>query len=97
MGGAFAAVMTHFFGDAITFKASSQELPGVLRTFDGFQENGISRNSFYEAGFEDAMSRIYGGVHIREACEESFHMGLMVGSSVSSDLFGPIPTPPPLV
>jgi hypothetical protein len=62
MGGAFAGVMTGFFGNNVNFSAASQELPGVTRYFDGFNDNGIQRNSFYEAGFEDAISRVYGGV-----------------------------------
>jgi hypothetical protein len=88
MGGTFASVMSHFFGDEVTFAATSEELPGVVRHFDGFQEpGGVERNSFYEAGFEDAISRIYGGVHIREACEDSFHVGLNVGAAVVQTLW----------
>ena len=84
MGGAFAGVMTGFFGNNVKFSAASQELPGVTRYFDGFNDNGIQRNSFYEAGFEDAISRIYGGVHIREACTDSFDLGLLVGTAVAN-------------
>ena len=89
MGGTFASVMTHFFGDNFTFDATSQELPGVERTFDGFIDGGgIARNSFYEAGLENALSRIYGGLHIREACEDSFGVGLNVGAAVVQNLWG---------
>ena len=84
MGGAFAGVMTGFFGNNVNFAAASQELPGVTRYFDGFNDNGIQRNSFYEAGFEDAISRVYGGVHIREACTDSFDVGLRVGIAVAN-------------
>ena len=84
MGGAFAGVMTGFFGNNVNFSAASQELPGVTRYFDGFNDNGIQRNSFYEAGFEDAISRVYGGVHIREACTDSFDVGLQVGTAVAN-------------
>lgn len=88
MGGTFASVMTHFFGDNLTFEATSQELPGVERRFDGFRDQaGVQRNSFYEAGFEDAISRVYGGVHIREACEDSFQVGLNVGAAVVQTLW----------
>jgi hypothetical protein len=62
MGGTFASVMTHFFGDKLTFAATSEELPGVTRQFAGFKDQaGVKRNSFYQAGLEDALSRIYGG------------------------------------
>ena len=88
MGGTFASVMSHFFGDSLTFDATSQELPGVVRSFDGFiDEGGVARNSFYEAGLEDAISRVYGGVHIREACEDSFDVGLNVGAAVVQNLW----------
>jgi len=88
MGGSFASVMSHFFGDNFTFDATSQELPGVVRNFDGFIDGGgVARNSFYEAGLENAISRIYGGVHIREACEDSFGVGLNVGAAVVQNLW----------
>ncbi|WP_043999028.1 CARDB domain-containing protein [Microcystis aeruginosa] len=80
MGGAFAGVMTEYFGENYVFSAVSQELPGVVRDFD----------SFYEAGMEDALSRIYGGVHVSEACTDSFEMGLAVGDFVSTSVFQPI-------
>ena len=88
MGGTFASVMSHFFGDNLTFSATSQELPGVQRSFHGFIDaGGVARNSFYEAGLEDAISRVYGGVHIREACEDSFDVGLNVGAAVVQNLW----------
>ena len=88
MGGTFASVMSHFFGDNLTFDATSQELPGVVRSFYGFIDGeGVARNSFYEAGLEDAISRVYGGVHIREACEDSFDVGLNVGAAVVQNLW----------
>jgi hypothetical protein len=89
MGGTFASVMSHFFGDDVTFSATSEELPGVVRRFDGYHEpSGVERNSFYEAGKEDAISRVYAGVHIREACEDSFAVGLNVGAAVVRNLLG---------
>ena len=88
MGGTFASVMSHFFGDNLTFDATSQELPGVVRSFYGFIDGeGVVRNSFYEAGLENALSRVYGGVHIREACEDSFGVGLNVGAAVVQNLW----------
>ena len=93
MGGVFSEVMTHYFGNNRTFDAYSQEMPyavprrGIKRTFNGFWDNGVFRNSFYQAGWEDALSRIYGGVHIREACEDSFFMGQQVGAFVAKQFF----------
>ena len=37
----------------------------------------------YKAGYEDAISRVYGGVHIREACLDSFDVGQRVGAAIS--------------
>jgi hypothetical protein len=97
MGGAFASVMTQFFGDNVVFSARSEELPGVERSFDGWIAPGslgdlstvaVRPNSFYEAGLEDAVSRIYGGVHIREACLDSFNVGLKVGEAVARTFLG---------
>jgi hypothetical protein len=88
MGGAFAGVMTNFFGDGVTFSTTSQDLPGKVRSFSSTIEtkadgSTVTRSSFYNAGFEDAISRVYGGVHIREACEDSFDVGLRVGNAVA--------------
>jgi hypothetical protein len=88
MGGAFAAVLTNFFGDNITFSTTSQDLPGVVRSFSPSTETNqagttVTRSSFYNAGMEDALSRIYGGVHIREACLDSFDVGHRVGNAVA--------------
>jgi hypothetical protein len=47
----------------------------------------VQRNSFYQAGLEDALRRINGGVHIREACLDSFAVGLNVGSAVVQNLW----------
>jgi hypothetical protein len=97
MGGAFASVMTQFYGDNVVFSARSAELPGVERNFDGWIAPGslgdlstvtVRPNSFYEAGLEDAVSRVYGGVHIREACLDSFNVGLNVGNTVAQAFLG---------
>jgi hypothetical protein len=99
MGGAFASVMTQFFGDNVVFSARSVELPGVERSFDGRIAPGslgdlstvaLRPNSFYEAGLEDAVSRVYGGVHIREACLDSFNVGVKVGDVVARSFLGPV-------
>jgi hypothetical protein len=94
MGGVFASVMTHFFGDNLIWSTTSQDLPGKSRSFDGRIANGslgdISSvtssslwkdNSFFEAGLENAIGRVYVGVHVREACEDSFLLGVAIGNS----------------
>ncbi|HEU5146226.1 MAG TPA: haloperoxidase, partial [Chryseosolibacter sp.] len=41
-----------------------------------------SFNSFKEAAQEAAMSRLYGGIHFRDACEEGFKQGTRVAEFV---------------
>ncbi|MDJ0662808.1 MAG: CARDB domain-containing protein [Crocosphaera sp.] len=80
LGGGFAGVMTHFFGDNYEFDAVSQELPGVVRHFESFEE----------AGLEDGLSRIYGGIHVREATvTDAFPTGFNIGDYVASNFFQP--------
>ena len=77
-GGAFAGVMTNFFGENYAFTAVSQELPGVSRNY----------NSFYDAAYDDAISRVYGGIHVREATvDDALPTGLAIGNFVAQNLF----------
>lgn len=77
-GGAFAGVMTNFFGENYSFPAVSQEILGVTRTY----------NSFYDAAFDDAISRVYGGVHVRESTvDDALPTGLAIGNFVAQNLF----------
>jgi hypothetical protein len=92
-GGAWAAAMESFFGtDNIAFSGTTDEFavnPGL-----GYPAN-LSRSwsSFSEAGFEDAISRVYFGVHYRWDCEDGFTMGQLVGDWVANNAFQPIPAP----
>ncbi len=79
-GGAFAGVMNYFFGEDYVFTGVSQELPGVTRSL-----------TFNQAAFEDAISRVYGGVHVLEATvTDAVPMGLAVGNYVAENFFQPI-------
>ncbi|MBW4600742.1 MAG: vanadium-dependent haloperoxidase [Calothrix sp. FI2-JRJ7] len=72
-GGASAQVLASFYGtDNISFDISSQELPGVSRSF----------GSFTQAANEDAISRIYGGIHINAATVDGVQVGKNVGDYV---------------
>lgn len=80
-GGAFGAVMTDFFGDNYEFTAVSQELPGVTRTY----------GSFNQAAFDDAISRVYGGIHVLEASvTDSLPTGRNIGNFVVNNIAQPI-------
>ncbi|MBD2533308.1 phosphatase PAP2 family protein [Nostoc flagelliforme FACHB-838] len=71
-GGVSSGILARFFGDDTTFTATSQDLPGVTRTY----------NSFLAAGLEDGLSRIYGGVHTRPAFMDGNATGINVANYV---------------
>ncbi|PMB32574.1 chemotaxis protein CheB [Fischerella thermalis CCMEE 5319] len=70
--GAAVEVLTDFFGEDFNFTITSPETPGISRSY----------GSFYEAGVEDSLSRIYGGVHYPTSANESFTLGLNLGNYV---------------
>ena len=79
-GGAFAGVMRNFFGtDNMTFSCTSDEpaSAGVVRTF----------HSFSQAGYEDAESRIWLGVHFRADIEDGFANGRRMADAMATAFF----------
>lgn len=85
-GAAHAAVMRAFFGtDDITFTVGTDDpfTPGVERTF----------HSFTEAAWENAISRIYLGVHWIFDGVEGNRSGLALGDYVAANFLQPIPAP----
>lgn len=75
-GAAAGQILASFFGDDVSFSIPSQELPGVSRSY----------NSFSEAVDENAISRVYAGVHVRSSCED----GALVGEAVANSVFNNI-------
>lgn len=75
-GAAAAGVLTDFFGDNYAFRATSQDLPGVYRSF----------NSFEEAAFENGISRVYGGIHVQSANLDGLSVGFDVANYVSDNV-----------
>lgn len=70
VSGAAAEVLTGYFGDNFAFTDSSEVEYGLpVRTF----------TSFREAANEASVSRIYGGIHFRDAIEQGIILGRMVG------------------
>ena len=83
-GGAAAGVLEDFFGEDVSFKIPTQELPGVSREFTG--GGGIS--SFRQAADENAVSREFGGVHVEISNVDGVDVGIDVANAViGSDLF----------
>ena len=73
-----AVVLTHFFGDNFSFVDDTE-------LYFGLPERRF--NSFYEASEEAAISRLYGGIHYRDACEEGVIQGRKVGKYVVRSVF----------
>lgn len=76
-GGGFSAI-AHVYGDAFTFidrcHEGRQEFIGTAREF----------KSLSRAGWEDAISRIPLGVHIRQDCEEGVRLGQEIANRAAS-------------
>jgi hypothetical protein len=74
-----AVVLTRFFGDGFAYTDNSE-------LFFGLPERKFT--SFQQAADEAAISRLYGGIHFRDACEEGVKQGNKVGSFVWERMFG---------
>lgn len=76
---AAAVVLTHFLGDNVRFLDTSEVYFGLpAREF----------NSFLEASNEAAISRLYGGIHYRDACERGVVQGRNIGQNVVNGIHG---------
>jgi hypothetical protein len=73
--GASAEVLSSIFGNSYAFTDQTDYLRDKL----------VPRNfkSFDEAAQEASMSRIYGGIHFRQACEVGLEQGKRIGRSVN--------------
>jgi PAP2 superfamily len=76
---AASVVLTHLLGDNFSFTDTSE-------VYFGLPERNFK--SFYEASNEAAISRLYGGIHFRDACEHGVTQGKRVGHYVLSSMFG---------
>ena len=74
--GATAKVLTEVFGNNYPFTdathANRTDINGAPRTF----------KSFFDFAAEAAISRLYGGIHYREAIEKGVEQGIKVGGEV---------------
>ncbi|MEI9921462.1 MAG: vanadium-dependent haloperoxidase [Bacteroidota bacterium] len=74
---AAATGLTHVFGDNFAFTDSTEvEFRLGVRSF----------KSFNDASGEAAVSRLYGGIHYRQACEVGTAMGTAVGTFISANI-----------
>lgn len=74
--GSSSEILTSLFGTRSFTDAQHRDKGFGTQTF----------SSFKRAGFEAYHSRIYGGVHMRKACEEGFKLGECVGRELLSKL-----------
>lgn len=74
---AAAEVLSHFLGDSLAFTDSTEMRSGVApRAFA----------SFRDAAKEAAESRLYGGIHFRDAVEDGYELGREIGNAVVTKL-----------
>jgi hypothetical protein len=73
-----AVVLTYLLGDNFSFVDTSE-------IYFGLPERAFK--SFNEAAAEAAISRLYGGIHFRDACDNGVIQGRQVGQFVLSNLF----------
>lgn len=79
-GAAAAGVLAQTLGDSHTFSVDSKTLPGVSRTYQRFSD----------AAFEEGISRIYCGIHFRNAMDTGLAQGGQVAERVVGSLLRPI-------
>jgi hypothetical protein len=73
-------VLTFLLGDNFSFTDTSE-------IYFGLPERKF--NSFFQASDEAAISRLYGGIHFRDACENGVAQGKLVGKHVIKKISGP--------
>jgi hypothetical protein len=73
LSGAAAVILTRLFGEEFSFTDNTEEEFGLARR---------KFNSFSEASREAAISRLYGGIHFRDAIENGAKEGEAIGKFV---------------
>ena len=73
-----SVVLTHLLGEDFSFTDTSE-------LYFGLPERDFS--SFYQAANEAAVSRLYGGIHFRDACDLGVAQGKLVGNNVILKVF----------
>jgi hypothetical protein len=76
-GGSSSIILTKLLGDNVAFTDNQH----ADKNFKAH-----SFKNFREAGTEAFLSRIYGGVHMRRACEKGFDQGTCIGNYVFNNL-----------
>jgi hypothetical protein len=75
-GASTAAIWKHYFGtDNVTFTITSDDTPGVWRTF----------NTFSAAALENGRSRVFLGVHYQWDADGGYEVGTALGDYVAQN------------
>lgn len=77
VSGAVAEILTHFFGDNFSYSDDTEIM---------FELPARSFSSFRQAAEEAAVSRLYGGIHFRDAIEYGIEQGKEIGTLIVSRL-----------
>jgi hypothetical protein len=73
-----AVILTDFFGDNFSFLDTSEREFGLPARYF---------SSFYQAAEEAAISRLYGGIHFRDAIEEGMKQGKAIGNFIKGKFY----------
>ena len=79
-GAAASSVLEYFFGRTYTFTDNSHK--GVK----AFLSEPRSFSSFREMAEENALSRLYLGVHFRKDCEDGLHLGNKIAQNILKNI-----------
>ncbi len=76
LGWAAGEVLIEALGNGVSYSTTSLTLPGVTRSFMGFSK----------AAEENGLSRIYAGIHFRDAVKAGRRQGRSIGQAVAEAL-----------
>ena len=79
-GAAAAEVLESVFGDDFGFEITSQDIPGLARSYDNFSQ----------AAVENGDSRVFGGIHIISSSLDGLESGFEIGQFVVDNALSPI-------
>ena len=98
-GGAFGGVLNTLFPEATDIQVVSQDIVpgnGIFETsndalFDIDDFNPVRTfESYAEVGAEDAVSRVFAGVHVLESTQDAAIVGADIGEFVADNLLAPV-------
>ena len=82
---AVSVILTHYFGDNFSFTDNSE-------VYFGLPERDFA--SFRQAAEEAAISRLYGGIHFRDACDAGMEQGRALADYIIGVKLPAVPSTP---